>query len=48
MFLRLSLLCSKPVYVAGAERCTWKFADFQRSLRVRGAVRSFIGEENVS
>ncbi|XP_059668688.1 mitochondrial fission protein ELM1-like isoform X2 [Cornus florida] len=46
----LSEACStgKPVYVIGAERCTWKFADFHKSLRERGAVRSFTGKENVS
>ncbi|OWM79066.1 mitochondrial fission protein ELM1-like [Punica granatum] len=46
----LSEVCTtgKPVYVAGAERCTWKFSDFQRSLRKRGAVRPFVGKENIS
>ncbi|KAG8501215.1 hypothetical protein CXB51_003305 [Gossypium anomalum] len=38
----------KPVYVIGAERCTWKFADFQKSLRDRGAVRPFTGKEDIS
>lgn len=41
------LLCRKPVYVIGSERCTWKFADFQKSLFERGAVRPFTGKENV-
>ncbi|KAG8374072.1 hypothetical protein BUALT_Bualt11G0092800 [Buddleja alternifolia] len=46
----LSEACStgKPVYVIGAERCTWKFADFLKSLQCRGAVRPFTGEENIS
>ncbi|KAM7509373.1 hypothetical protein LguiA_019826 [Lonicera macranthoides] len=46
----LSEACStgKPVYVIGAERCTWKFADFQKSLQERGAVRPFTGNENIS
>ncbi|XP_074370669.1 mitochondrial fission protein ELM1-like [Apium graveolens] len=46
----LSEACStgKPVYVIGSERCTWKFADFQKSLLERGAVRPFTGKENVS
>ncbi|KAK4478767.1 hypothetical protein RD792_014266 [Penstemon davidsonii] len=46
----LSEACStgKPVYVIGAERCTWKFADFHKSLRSRSAVRPFTGEENIS
>lgn len=38
----------KPVYVIGAERCTWKFSDFQKSLRGRGVVRPFTGKENIS
>jgi mitochondrial fission protein ELM1 len=38
----------KPVYVIGAELCTWKFADFQKSLRERGVVRPFTGKEDVS
>ncbi|XP_022144777.1 mitochondrial fission protein ELM1-like isoform X2 [Momordica charantia] len=39
----LSEACSigKPVYVIGADRCTWKFADFQKSLAERGVVRPF-------
>ncbi|KAL3532123.1 hypothetical protein ACH5RR_005644 [Cinchona calisaya] len=46
----LSEACStgKPVYVIGAERCGWKFADFHKSLRDRGVVRPFTGEENMS
>ncbi|KAK6152282.1 hypothetical protein DH2020_014917 [Rehmannia glutinosa] len=46
----LSEACStgKPVYVIGAERCTWKFAHFLKSLQCRGAVRPFTGEENIS
>ncbi|KAK2987399.1 hypothetical protein RJ640_020596 [Escallonia rubra] len=46
----LSEACStgKPVYVIGAERCTWKFANFHNSLRERGAVRPFTGKENIS
>ncbi|KAG2262719.1 hypothetical protein Bca52824_069798 [Brassica carinata] len=27
----------KPVYVVGAEWCTWKFSEFQKTLRERGA-----------
>ncbi|KAG6640630.1 mitochondrial fission protein ELM1-like isoform X1 [Carya illinoinensis] len=46
----LSEACStgKPVYVVGAERCTWKFSDFQKSLQDRGAVRPFTGKEDIS
>ncbi|XP_022767028.1 mitochondrial fission protein ELM1-like isoform X1 [Durio zibethinus] len=46
----LSEACTtgKPVYVIGAERCTWKFADFQKSLRERGMVRPFTGKEDIS
>ncbi|KAK8957429.1 hypothetical protein KSP39_PZI001581 [Platanthera zijinensis] len=46
----LSEACStgKPVYVIGAERCTWKFSAFHRSLRERGLVRPFTGLEDVS
>ncbi|KAL6496336.1 hypothetical protein OROGR_029594 [Orobanche gracilis] len=46
----LSEACStgKPVYVIGAERCTWKFAYFLKSLQSRGAVRPFTGEENIA
>ncbi|CAN6586800.1 unnamed protein product [Malus baccata var. baccata] len=46
----LSEACStgKPVYVIGAEHCTWKFADFQNSLRERGAVRPLTGKEDMS
>ncbi|CAN8298346.1 unnamed protein product [Cochlearia groenlandica] len=45
----LSEACStgKPVYVVGAERCTWKFYDFQKRLRERGAVRPLTGNENM-
>lgn len=39
---------SKPVYVIGAERCTWKFADFQKSLQERGVARPLTGKEDVS
>lgn len=44
----LSEVCStgKPVYIGGAERCKWKFADFQNSLQERGAVRAFTGKED--
>ncbi|XP_030531841.1 mitochondrial fission protein ELM1-like isoform X1 [Rhodamnia argentea] len=46
----LSEVCStgKPVYIAGAERCRWKFADFRNSLQERGAVRAFTGKEDIS
>ncbi|KAK8715573.1 hypothetical protein V6N13_042904 [Hibiscus sabdariffa] len=46
----LSEACTtgKPVYVIGAERCTWKFADFQKSLQDRGAVRPFTGKQDIS
>ncbi|XVF07616.1 hypothetical protein REPUB_Repub06bG0154500 [Reevesia pubescens] len=46
----LSEACTtgKPVYVIGGERCTWKFADFQKSLRERGVVRPFTGKEDIS
>ncbi|KAL9332117.1 hypothetical protein ACSQ67_001727 [Phaseolus vulgaris] len=46
----LSEACStgKPVYVVGAELCTWKFADFQNSLQKHGVARSLTGKENVS
>ncbi|WCJ34260.1 hypothetical protein M5689_015578 [Euphorbia peplus] len=46
----LSEACStgKPVYVIGAERCTWKFADFQKRLRVQGVVKPFTGKEDIS
>ncbi|BFG38550.1 hypothetical protein CerSpe_248240 [Prunus speciosa] len=45
----LSEACStgKPVYVIGAEHCTWKFADFQNSLQERGVVRPFTGKEDM-
>lgn len=38
----------KPVFVIGAERCTWKFADFQKTLQERGVARPFTGKEDVS
>ncbi|KAH7561263.1 hypothetical protein JRO89_XS10G0202800 [Xanthoceras sorbifolium] len=46
----ISEACStgKPVYVIGAERCTWKFVDFHKSLRERGVVRPFTGSEDMS
>ncbi|CAA0829223.1 Mitochondrial fission protein ELM1 [Striga hermonthica] len=46
----LSEACStgKPVYVIGAERCTWKFVDFHKKLRERGLVRPFTGLEDMS
>ncbi|CAL5357199.1 unnamed protein product [Camellia sinensis] len=46
----LSVACStgKPVYVIGAERCTWKFVEFHKSLRERGLVRPFTGLEDMS
>ncbi|GAY52933.1 hypothetical protein CUMW_145770 [Citrus unshiu] len=46
----ISEACStgKPVYVVGAERCTWKFTDFHKSLRERGVVRPFTGSEDMS
>ncbi|KAK9727028.1 hypothetical protein RND81_05G253300 [Saponaria officinalis] len=46
----LSEACStgKPVYVIGAERCKWKFADFHNTLKERGLVRSFTGSEDMS
>ncbi|CAL1360472.1 unnamed protein product [Linum trigynum] len=46
----LSEACStgKPVYVIGAERCKWKFADFQERLQKLGMVRPFTGEEDMS
>ncbi|KAL5155542.1 Mitochondrial fission protein ELM1 [Glycine soja] len=45
----LSEACStgKPVYIIGAERCTWKFADFQNSLQEQGIARPFTGNENM-
>lgn len=39
---------SKPVYVVGSERCTWKYADFHKTVRERGLVRPFTGLEDVS
>ncbi|KAF3439440.1 hypothetical protein FNV43_RR17718 [Rhamnella rubrinervis] len=46
----ISEVCStgKPVYVMGAERCTWKLSDFHKSLRERGVVRPFTGSEDIS
>ncbi|XP_054799726.1 mitochondrial fission protein ELM1-like isoform X2 [Prosopis cineraria] len=46
----LSEACStgKPVYVIGAELCTWKFADFQKRLLERGVVRPFTGMEKMT
>lgn len=46
----LSETCStgKPVYVIGAERCTWKFEEFHKTIRERGLVRPFTGLEDVS
>ncbi|KAG6744012.1 hypothetical protein POTOM_052716 [Populus tomentosa] len=46
----LSEACStgKPVFVVGAERCTWKFAEFQKILHERGVVRPFTGKEDIS
>ncbi|CAM8952549.1 unnamed protein product [Rhodiola kirilowii] len=46
----LSEACStgKPVYVVGAELCTWKFADFHEFLLKRGATRIFTGREDIS
>ncbi|KAJ0088022.1 hypothetical protein Patl1_32601 [Pistacia atlantica] len=45
----LSEACStgKPIYVVGAERCTWRFAEFQKSLLERGCVRPFTGKEDM-
>ncbi|CAM6112683.1 unnamed protein product [Calypogeia fissa] len=45
----LSEACStgKPVYVIGGERCKWKFADFQKSLRYKGVIRSLTGAEDM-
>lgn len=46
----LSETCStgKPVYVVGSERCTWKYADFHKTIRDRGFVRPFTGLEDIS
>ncbi|XP_054801998.1 mitochondrial fission protein ELM1-like isoform X2 [Prosopis cineraria] len=46
----LSEACStgKPVYVIGAELCTWKFSDFQKRLLERGVVRPFTGMEKMT
>ncbi|XP_058107453.1 mitochondrial fission protein ELM1 isoform X3 [Magnolia sinica] len=45
----LSEACStgKPVYVIGAERCTWKFSAFHKALRERGVVRPLTGKEDM-
>ncbi|XP_044487016.1 mitochondrial fission protein ELM1-like isoform X2 [Mangifera indica] len=42
------ITADSPVYVVGAEQCTWKFADFQKSLLERGYVRPFTGKEDIS
>ncbi|KVI08307.1 Mitochondrial fission ELM1-like protein [Cynara cardunculus var. scolymus] len=42
------ITADSPVYVIGAERCTWKFAYFQKCLQERGIVRPFTGKENIS
>lgn len=42
------MFCRKPVYVMGAECCTWKLSEFHKSLRERGVVRPFTGSEDVS
>ena len=44
---KFGLCCRKPVFVVGADRCTWKFAEFQKSLHERGVVRPFTGKEDV-
>ncbi|KAK1398611.1 mitochondrial fission protein ELM1 [Heracleum sosnowskyi] len=46
----LSETCStgKPVYVVGSEHCTWKYADFHKTIRERGLVRPFTGLEDIS
>uniref|UniRef100_A0A1J3GUR7 Mitochondrial fission protein ELM1 n=1 Tax=Noccaea caerulescens TaxID=107243 RepID=A0A1J3GUR7_NOCCA len=46
----ISEACStgKPVYVVGADHCKWKIADFHKSLRERGVVRSFTGFVDMS
>ncbi|KAJ4845137.1 serine/threonine protein kinase [Turnera subulata] len=46
----ISEACStgKPVYIMGSERCTWKLAEFHKSLRERGVVRPFTGSEDIS
>ncbi|XP_059627708.1 mitochondrial fission protein ELM1 [Cornus florida] len=38
----------KPVYVIGAERCTWKFVEFHKAMTQRGLVRPFTGLEDMS
>lgn len=45
----LSETCStgKSVYVVGGERCRWKFADFQKTLRQRGLTRPLTGSEDM-
>lgn len=42
------MFCRKPVYLMGAERCTWKLSEFHKSLSERGVVRPFTGSEDVS
>ncbi|KAA8544282.1 hypothetical protein F0562_022294 [Nyssa sinensis] len=46
----LSEACStgKPVYVIGAERCTWKFVEFHKALTKGGLTRPFTGLEDMS
>ncbi|KAL9264139.1 Mitochondrial fission protein ELM1-like protein [Drosera capensis] len=46
----LSEVCStgKPVYVIGAERCTWKFLDFHNRLKERGLVRPLTAAVDVT
>lgn len=46
----ISEACStgKPVYLMGAERCTWKLSEFHKSLSERGVVRPFTGSEDIS
>ncbi|XP_062005412.1 mitochondrial fission protein ELM1-like isoform X1 [Rosa rugosa] len=46
----LSEACStgKPVYVIGAEHCSWKLTDFQNRLEERGVVQPFTGKEDMS
>lgn len=38
----------RPVYVIGAERCTWKFSAFHKKLLEKGRVRPFTGLEDLS
>ncbi|KAG9459026.1 hypothetical protein H6P81_003534 [Aristolochia fimbriata] len=46
----LSEACStgKPVYVIGAEHCTWKFKAFHKAFQDRGVVRPFEGTEDMT